>query len=632
MNVRRSALLLLLSLAPIYAQTKMVDVLDPAGRPIPGARVTLTQHTSDGGSTSTWGNTEPSGRTEFPVSPGEQYEVTVQAAGFHKLTANWDPSKGPGRFTLQPSTDPADAAAPADPMAFPGFGPQPTADPSQPGGTPAGTPAGDGGFDLVGTLKSVGASLLIAVLPLLAYFGMRELVVHCMTYFMMQHGSKAAAAPPPAAPSPATAPPPTVPEFLELNTLNGILLNGAAQTRVERAQFTARRKLQLVAISLLAQVGGLAAAASLLAWKDSQALTGAAVGMGVLLLLDLFLLYYSFTTYLQRTRVIEVFAALAVVLTIAAAVAGIVAGLPFYLTLIPLITQNVVLIRGWREIRAAAHRDGNRKVVILRVFGSDKNAAFTFGELMEKWRFVGSYLTISDPALVRYRFSIFSTKNVPCSLGTVMSLGAIVVLVDQFAAFIPFPAWWKALSTDARSAIGYTALAVLAAVPVMLYIQRRFLKTPEAAANRVERVRNARLGLESDYGGSALFCFDDVWKPAVAKMLGIADVVMMDLRGFSAERQGCAYEIGELVNRFPIDRLLFLVDSKTPRDLLHGLIRDRWSNMAADSPNRALEAPVIKVYETSDRDHRDIARIAALLSASIDGRVSVVDKQLAAFV
>jgi hypothetical protein len=145
----------------------------------------------------------------------------------------------------------------------------------------------------------------------------------------------------------------------------------------------------------------------------------------------------------------------------------------------------------------------------------------------------------------------------------------------------------------------------------------------------MERVRRAKLGIESDYHGSPLFCYDDVWKPAVRRMLEIADVVLMDLRGFSAERRGCAYEIGELIDWYPVDRLLFLVDEKTPAGLLYELIQQRWSTMRPESPNRQLAQNVMKIYKTSGRDRGDIQRIAALLSASVEGHVEVGQNQLA---
>ena len=212
-----------------------------------------------------------------------------------------------------------------------------------------------------------------------------------------------------------------------------------------------------------------------------------------------------------------------------------------------------------------------------------------------------------------------------------LTVGTLAALLDQGARYAPMmfpqviPAAWASLPPDqllirVRSVL-YVILSVIALVPMLVYIWRHFLKSPAQAVAGVERVAGATLSIETDYHGAPFFCFDDVWQPAVRKMLSVADVVLMDLRGFSAARQGCAYELGERVDYYPVDRLLLLVDASTPRDLLQKLILERWVKMRADSPNRAIAEPIIQLYETADRSASDIQHIASLLSASLEGRV-----------
>ena len=131
-----------------------------------------------------------------------------------------------------------------------------------------------------------------------------------------------------------------------------------------------------------------------------------------------------------------------------------------------------------------------------------------------------------------------------------------------------------------------------------------------------------------------MWCHDDVWKPAVRQMLGSSDVVLMDLRGFTPERKGCAYEIGELMNRFPIERMLFLVTAGAETNGLYDLIRERWSQMSATSPNRGKQDALLKVYESNPKSksremRRDLGRIAALLSACVNEKAPTALKQLA---
>ena len=42
-----------------------------------------------------------------------------------------------------------------------------------------------------------------------------------------------------------------------------------------------------------------------------------------------------------------------------------------------------------------------------------------------------------------------------------------------------------------------------------------------------------------------------------------SDAVLMDLRGFLPDNQGCVFEINELLNVVPLDRVVFVVDATT---------------------------------------------------------------------
>jgi Carboxypeptidase regulatory-like domain len=658
-------------LAAQQDETKTIEVSDRAtAKPIAGATVVNAAGDAEEGQ-----YTDRSGHAHIhDLTPGK-HQLTINADGYETLTVDWDPSSGPTVFQLTPGS--AANAAPAastnsqeqgspgagsgSQQQSPGSDTNPPQSSSNDSSMQASAPGASGdnsqnpGSDWKSSIYAFASSLFFALLPVLAYFGVREVAVRTMAHFMMSRGSGAKQAEPAPAAAGAPTPAPAL-DFLEINTLNGILLSGPAETRFERAETTQRRKLNTLLLSFLAQflvLLAVIAVLALIAWRLPGVRTNllqhvlqaplplifAAV---VLLLTDLLVPFYGWTTYLQGVRIIELFAVFTAIVTIAFAAVTIYAGYPFFLSLVPVAAQLVVLVSGWRKIRRAAREDGNRKVVILRVFGSDKNAAFTFGNLMSKWRFIGSYLTIADPAYIRYQFSVLSRDNAGKSLGTVLTFGTLIAIFNAAIKYLAelrpdiLPASWQSLPAPELQtrvqAIAYVVMAILATVPLMLYIRRRFLKVPDQAVNFVARLKNAGLGVESDYPGSALFCFDDVWKPAVHKMLEVADVVLMDLRGFSAARQGCAYEVGELIDLYPVDRLLFLIDAKTPKELLYTLIRERWSKMKPESPNRARTKATVNIYETGNRDKRDLPRIKALLSAALQGRVHVDNVGLAHWV
>ena len=542
-----------------------------------------------------------------------------------------------GHTVSRPEMASATARFAATPAAQAGLQPVAPPDPLGDPSTDAALLDSDGASPFWTVLSPILTALALMATPLLAYFGLREIVVRTMVFFMMRRGSTSG--PPEATPAPAAVAPRSPLELLEMSTLNGILLNGRAQDRLDKAEFTAWSKVKTLWWSLLAHALGVAVTASVVAWRLPDVGTTALPALGILFFLDLLAAFYALTTHLQGLRVIEFMAVLVTALSTAAAVVTTISGVPVYLALVPVLAQVTVLTIGWRRIRRDVGSGGNRKIAILRVFGSDRNAAFTFGRLMSQWRFVGSYLTVADPAYLRHHFSIFSRGNASRSLGTSLTLGAAVLVINGASTLLPnvapgiIPESWAALDYDDQRlrirAVAIVAVAVLAVVPSMLYVSRRFLRESGQAVARVERIERARLSVESDYPGAALFCFDDVWKPAVHRMLEIADVVLMDLRGFSAERQGCAYEIRALIDWYSVDRVLFLVDEKTPREPLRRLVLEAWAAMRPESPNHDLRSPVLKIYATGDRERRDIPRIAALLSASLEGRLQVSAQGLA---
>ncbi|MBB5055760.1 hypothetical protein HDF16_000429 [Granulicella aggregans] len=590
---------------------------DATHQPLADTQVDLEATSSDGAVAPIPGTTDSAGTISASLNPKLTYSITVHAVGYDDVTENWSASGLSLEIPLH-----------ANPNAVrsPYLQPQQEPEVSDSGQAPQPQPP-----DIKAQIRTFLVGLFFVVLPVAGFFVLRELAVRTVHFFMMRRGAPKLATAPVEEPGPT---PEVMPGFLEMNTLNGILLSGPAEARVLRAEGTSGRKLKIFELSLLVQVCGLACAVGLIAWLMPTVFAAdimqIGIGSAALLVIDALLAFYAWTTWLQGARLVELLAGLSVVATIAITVVGLREKIPVFLV-IPAVVQIACLVQGFRKLRGDARKDGNRKLVILRVFGSDKNTAFTFGKLMEQWRFIGSFLTIVDPAYIRHRFSVLARGSEGRSLGVTLTVGTLAALADQGARFAPLmlpqviPTAWASLPPDQLltrvRAVLYLVLAVIAVIPMLVYIWRHFLKSPAQAVAGVERVSRSTLSLETDYHGSPFFCYDDVWQPAVRNMLSVADVVLMDLRGFSAERQGCAYELGELVDHYPVDRLLFLVDALTPRDLLHKLMLERWAKMRGDSPNRAIAEPIIQLYETADRSASDIQHIASLLSASLDGRV-----------
>lgn len=100
------------------------------------------------------------------------------------------------------------------------------------------------------------------------------------------------------------------------------------------------------------------------------------------------------------------------------------------------------------------------------------------------------------------------------------------------------------------------------------------------------------------YRVDSLLCNDAVWRYAVDALLARADVVTMDLSGFSEKHEGAEYEIGRLIDVFPADRMVFLVDPWTKQRFLEDRLRRAWAAMSADSPNRTAAGSALRVVTT----------------------------------
>lgn len=88
------------------------------------------------------------------------------------------------------------------------------------------------------------------------------------------------------------------------------------------------------------------------------------------------------------------------------------------------------------------------------------------------------------------------------------------------------------------------------------------------------------------YGRHAFQCTNTIWQEAVKRMLARADVVLMDLSSLSVERQGCAWELGQLLDHVPLEKVTLLVNDNTDMDCLRGILESAADRMPEDSPNR----------------------------------------------
>ena len=607
----------------------VIRVVDDAGKPAPNVHLGIESSITGTRSIAEAGDTDADGVSHFDVPKAGLYTISiVRPQTFYRpsticrayfkyplppvLKITWHPSAPDAEPPIVPpecSVEPPSQAGSGEPTPKPEDMtslPNPTQGPTQ-------------GPEEPGWI----VQLLLAVLPLIAFFALREITVRLVAARMMRKAPKilsssttaqiATSTSPGAAPSGDGGRPQV--NFLEVNSTSEVALTLPAKDRWKRSLKMGSRRLLVFLLSLWLQVG----LTELLLWRSGDILGGILFAI-LAALAALYLTGVAFSSWLNTGNLETVVVALSV-LTQAAIAIVLTINVSWY-AILPAVIGVACLVFGIRRLEQPVKADGNKRLLILRVFGSDKNAAYTFGTLMNKWRFIGTFSTIVDPSYVRFQFAAFSPGNRRRSVGITLLYGMaaslVPVLTSNFETALP--SWVTERSFAQIQKVAPLLLVPLAILPILLYIRRRFIINAAQFDAEIDGTMQTRLlpGISGIFRGLAMFCFDDIWKPAVGHMLKCADVVLMDLRGFLPERKGCAYEIGELIDHFPISRLLFLIDEKCDKQELYKLVRDRWQTMSPNSPNQAVAEPSIKVYIAHQHKKKDIAKILAMLSANVE--------------
>ena len=110
------------------------------------------------------------------------------------------------------------------------------------------------------------------------------------------------------------------------------------------------------------------------------------------------------------------------------------------------------------------------------------------------------------------------------------------------------------------------------------------------------------------YPPRTFLCHGRIWKPSVDMLLDRADLVVLDLSGMMPGNAGTRYEILRVIDRIPIERVIFLADRRSDRDYLHDEIGRAWSQMAFGSPNSGTGPRVARLAVTTPTGNTAAAR------------------------
>ena len=112
------------------------------------------------------------------------------------------------------------------------------------------------------------------------------------------------------------------------------------------------------------------------------------------------------------------------------------------------------------------------------------------------------------------------------------------------------------------------------------------------------------------YRINEFFCHDNTWQATVEALAQRSAVVLMDLRGFGTNNRGCEFELQMLLEVVPVARIVLLVENSNEPQHLQQVLQAAWSKLSICSPNHALAAPELPLFQVKDSS----AALPALLS------------------
>ena len=249
----------------------------------------------------------------------------------------------------------------------------------------------------------------------------------------------------------------------------------------------------------------------------------------------------------------------------------------------------------WRN-RWRSSKFPKQDLLVLRVFGMDQSAKETFGTIARSWSWLGASATIADPSYVKYMFSGWR-GNV---YKFVLVIGATILA--GFAHFSPtinslIPAGLSDIQRFSLLMLGaFIVLIPVITIPIFLQVRLSFIKDRSKLIDKINQLMGQKKRPNGYHRHRPFFCHDDLWRPAVQKMMEEAEVVLMDFRGFDPSNLGCAYEVGKVVNTVDLDKVVLFVDDGEGKDVLYRIFESCWGDRTLDSPNASKTEPVLNVY------------------------------------
>lgn len=261
----------------------------------------------------------------------------------------------------------------------------------------------------------------------------------------------------------------------------------------------------------------------------------------------------------------------------------------------------VGLIHYYALTKMKQSTEGSIKLLLLRTFDIRKNSTLTFGRLLNYWQHIGNYFTVVDVSYLKHKYRIFSRRTL-----------AMIFVVALLAASLDLGTGEKLGPRAPLISIPSAVVVLLLVMVFEIYqVRRGFIQSRQTIKGRIEKMEQRPRGLgDGMFMGVATMCHANTWRSTVAEMVRKADIVMMDLRGFRQGKDGCKWELNFLMDNFPVNSLLILVDEQDDVEFVKSTMQELWKTLRDNGTgNLQMTSPTVRIYRVSKQDVTDVQGI-----------------------
>lgn len=146
-------------------------------------------------------------------------------------------------------------------------------------------------------------------------------------------------------------------------------------------------------------------------------------------------------------------------------------------------------------------------------------------------------------------------------------------------------------------------------------LARRFIDSGRTLDLRIEQM-DLKADSDASFRVTEFFCHEDTWKITLARLADETAAVLMDLRSFSQNNAGCVFEINELFNLVPLQRIVFVIDKSTDQQFMRDTMQTAWRQIKERSPNRRILPARVSLVQLSGPNARELRNLLYAISAA----------------